>query len=158
MISYYLRFMTYLVRLATFGRKNLRYQKHIDNLANELKCELRQANGLRACKYDKGVQGPLINNQKDYLTLLHELGHFYHSHTYRTNVLEEEAQAWEWAIEQCQDEIDYQSRKFILHDCLGSYYRVRSAWEPTTDYFWSVVVRINNERSEKTIKGTQTPD
>lgn len=116
----------------------IKYQKHIDDLAKKLGCRVNQLPQLPGMMYvELGyVEGPIIENQIHYLTLLHELGHFAHGHTqgrppennkkfyFENGVLKSEAQAWEWALDHCIDEIQLESRFFIWDTCLGSYYSI----------------------------------
>lgn len=81
------------------------------------------------------VEGPMITNQRDYLAILHELGHFACGHTqgrpphwtetfyFDNGVLRSEAQAWHWAMNRCKEPLEYDSRRFMWDFCLGSYYR-----------------------------------
>ena len=113
------------------------YQAHVDRLARELGCEVRQRPSIPGMMFvELGyITGPMIRNQQDYLALLHELGHFAHGHTqgrpphdnqrwyFENGVLRSEAEAWEWAMNECQDPIEYVSRGFMWDFCLGSYYQ-----------------------------------
>jgi hypothetical protein len=115
---------------------NERYQEHIDRLAREMGCQVRQAPGLDGMMFVEFgyVTGPTIIDQKDYLALLHELGHFALGHTqgrpplgtlreyFENGVLRSEAQAWEWALNETIDIPTYSSRIFMWDFCLASYY------------------------------------
>src|SRR5271170_6514155 len=112
------------------------YQDHIDSLAKELGCRVDQKPGQLGMMYVEFgyVEGPTISNQMDYLINLHELGHFAHGHTqgrppknkekfyFENGVLKSEAQAWNWALDKCIDEIQDESRRYMWDFCLGSYY------------------------------------
>lgn len=113
------------------------YQSHIDRLARSLGCQVRQRPKAPGMMYvELGyIEGPDIENQRDYLAVLHELGHFALGHTqgrppynddryyFEHGVLRCEAEAWEWALNECQDPIDYKSRRFMWDYCLGGYYQ-----------------------------------
>jgi hypothetical protein len=113
------------------------YQSHIDQLGRNLGCQVRQYPGAPGMMYvELGyVEGPVIRNQRDYLSLLHELGHFALGHTqgrppydtetyyFDNGVLRSEAEAWEWALNECEDTIEYKSRRFMWDYCLGGYYQ-----------------------------------
>jgi hypothetical protein len=123
------------------------YQEHIDRLARELGCRVDQRPKMPGMMYvELGyVEGPTIENQRDYLAVLHELGHFALGHTqgrpphpeareyFSNGVLRSEAQAWEWAMNECQDNIEDSSRRFMWDFCLGSYYvhSLRIGTKPT---------------------------
>ena len=112
-------------------------QEHVERLAAELGCELRQAPGREGMHHvEHGfIEGPTIRNQRDYLAILHELGHFACGHTqgrppnhdetfyFDNGVLRSEAQAWHWAMDRCKEPLEYDSRRFMWDFCLGSYYR-----------------------------------
>ncbi len=53
-------------------------QEQIEQLAKDLGCRLEQRPDLRGMMFvEYGyVEGPIIKSQIDYLTMLHELGHF----------------------------------------------------------------------------------
>ena len=151
------------------------YQEHIDRLARGMGCEVRQRPKLGGMHYvEMGyVEGPIIRDQQDYLALLHELGHFALGHTqgrppyddqryyFDNGVLRSEAEAWEWALNECLDIPTYKSRRFMWDYCLGSYYQaslkeagrlarlpngnrghVEFLWDKPDAYFWSVVGQI----------------
>ncbi len=113
------------------------YQSHIDRLGRSLGCQVRQYPNAPGMMYvELGyIVGPVIRNQCDYLSVLHELGHFalghtqgrppHHDETYYfdNGVLRSEAEAWEWALNECEDTIEYKSRRFMWDYCLGGYYQ-----------------------------------
>lgn len=113
------------------------YQENIDRLARSLGCQVRQAPkgpGMMFVEFGY-IEGPTIENQRDYLAVLHELGHFALGHTqgrppygseryyFDHGVLRCEAEAWEWAMNECQETIEYKSRRFMWDYCLGGYYQ-----------------------------------
>jgi hypothetical protein len=110
-----------------------------------------------------------------YLTNLHELGHFAHGHTqgrppkederfyFDNGVLQSEAEAWAYALDNAGVEITREARNFMWHTCLGSYHshafavgydtpgqtlgngnrhHVSFAYGKPTGFFWDVVGRI----------------
>lgn len=113
-----------------------RYQEHVAKMSEELGCKIIQGENYPGMMYVEfgHVEGPIIRNQSDYLTMLHELGHFALGHTqgrpphadktfyFQNGVLHSEAQAWEWALDACIDEPSEESRRFMWDKCLGSYY------------------------------------
>jgi hypothetical protein len=115
----------------------MQYQKHIEDIAEELNCKLIQKPNLPGMMYvELGyIEIPTIKNQIDYLTALHELLHFKDGHTqarppyqdktfyFDNGVLKSEAQAWEYTLDNCIDEITDESRRFMWDVCLGSYYQ-----------------------------------
>lgn len=130
---------------------NAKYQKHIEQLAEELKCRRVVDIKFRttAMMYVESgyVEVPPIGNQIDYLINLHELGHVFHKHTqgrpphtdkkfyFDNGVLHSEAQAWEWALDKCINDLEPASRYFMWDTCLGSYYSlgyIASNGKPTT--------------------------
>jgi hypothetical protein len=155
-----------------------KYRTQVDLLAKELNCKLVVDDKFRttAMMYVESgyVEVPPIDNQIDYLINLHELGHVYHGHTqgrpphtdkkfyFENGVLRSEAQAWEYALDKCIDELQDSSRIFMWDTCLGSYYshaylrqngepdrllngnrhHVEFAWDKPDEYFTSVVKRI----------------
>jgi hypothetical protein len=88
------------------------YQSHVNRIALKIGCRLVQLDNVIPMHYvEHGyVQGPPIRNQIDYVTMLHELGHFFLGHTqgrpphhdkkyyFVNGVLRSEAQAWEFAL------------------------------------------------------------
>ena len=115
----------------------LSYQYHVERLAKELGCKIVQEPNMPGMMYVEFgyVEGPIIKTQSDYLTMLHELGHFYWGHTqgrppkeserfyFDNGVLHSEAQAWEWALNISLDDPTENSRRFMWDTCLGAYYR-----------------------------------
>ncbi len=122
---------------------NVQRQDHVGQLALNLGCLLVQKpklDGMHFVEYGY-VEGPTITNQIEYLTMLHELGHFAHGHTqgrpasqmpvwgtyrpgqfyFENGVLRSEAQAWDWALVNCLEPIEPESRTFMWDTCLGSY-------------------------------------
>jgi len=111
-------------------------QDHVEQLADDLGCQLVQEAGLSGMMYvEHGyVEGPLVCCQRDYLAVLHELGHFELGHTqgrppyegkrwyFDNGVLRSEAEAWEWALDQMKGDLEDGSRRFMWDECLGSYY------------------------------------
>lgn len=122
-------------------------QDHIDRIARTLGCEVRQHRGSLGMMWVEfgRISGPIIEAQKNYLALLHELGHFKLGHTqgrppqedkrfyFDNGVLRSEAQAWEWALDHCIEPIEPVSRQFMWDFCLGGYYQesLNLAGQPT---------------------------
>ena len=116
---------------------NQERQAHVDRLARELGCRVVQQPRMPGMMFvEKGyIEGPTIESQIHYLTLLHELGHFAHGHTqgrpphtnlryyFEHGVLRCEAEAWRWALDACSELLEAASRFFMWDDCLGSYYQ-----------------------------------
>lgn len=154
---------------------NKRRTAQVDKLAKELGCRIDYLGYREGMMYVEFgyVEGPKIQNQIDYLICLHELGHFAWGHTqgrppasdkkfyFENGVLKSEAQAWEWALDHCQEEITDESRKFMWDNCLGTYYQgaveskgrkdrlgngnrhhVEFVWDKPDEYFHSIVARI----------------
>ena len=154
------------------------YQADIDRLARSLGCQVRQAPRASGMMYvELGyIEGPVIENQRDYLALLHELGHFALGHTqgrppyeheayyFENGVLRSEAEAWEWALNECSAPIEYKSRRFMWDYCLGGYYQnslrvagqrtrlhngnrhhVEFVYDEIDAYFYSVVKAMQGE-------------
>lgn len=115
-----------------------KYQAHINELGIKLGCEIVQKKDMAGMMYVEyqppKIEGPIIKLQKDYLVMLHELGHVHHGHTqgrpphnketyyFDHGVLRSEAEAWEYALDNCMDELLPDSRKFMWNRCLNSYY------------------------------------
>lgn len=111
-------------------------QDHVQEIAEDLGCNLFQEEGLGGMMYvEEGyVEGPVVHDQQDYLTMLHELGHFDLGHTqgrpphenkrwyFENGVLRSEAEAWGWALDRMQGDLQDDSRRFMWDKCLGSYY------------------------------------
>ena len=118
---------------------NLRRQVHLDTLAKKLHCVMVQMENKPGMMYVESgyVEGPIIRNQINYLTMLHELGHVHHGHTqgrpphqdkkwyFQNGVLRSECEAWDWALDQIAplEDLEDQSREFMWDYCLGSYYQ-----------------------------------
>jgi hypothetical protein len=167
-----------------------KYYQHIAKLAKELNCCLVIDVKFRtsAMMYVENgyVEVPPIENQIDYLINLHELGHVAHGHTqgrpphedkkfyFDNGVLRSEAQAWEWALDQCIDKtIEASSRVFMWDTCLGTYYdgaiaaiamnksdnrllngnrhHVAFAFDKPDEYFTSIVKRIQGDLTNYSI-------
>jgi hypothetical protein len=148
---------------------------HVKKLAKKLGCKIIMKPGMPGMMYVEFgyVEGPRIETQADYLVNLHELGHFALGHTqgrppkekeqfyFDNGVLKSEAQAWEWAMDHCMEELEPATRKFMWETCLGSYYKcalwaagqpsrltngnrhwVEFVYDKPDDYFHSIVKRI----------------
>lgn len=157
-------------------------------LAAEAKTELRLGPGMPGMMYVEFgyVEGPdpeerIVNAlsnypsvQSCYMVNLHEIGHAHHGHTqgrppkddekfyFDNGVLRSEAQAWEYALDHIDEELEDRTRHFMWYTCLGSYYsaarsangrggnrlwngnrhHVAFSWDVPDDYFWGVVARI----------------
>jgi hypothetical protein len=171
-------------------------QAHLEGLAESLGCRLdqpeRDTPGMMYVEFGY-VEGPQLvevglkngwggGNYPDscsrYLTNLHELGHFAHGHTqgrppkqdetfyFDNGVLQSEAEAWAYALDNTCTEITPEARWFMWNTCLNSYHTnawtmgydtpgqrlwngdrgyVRFAYGQPTAFFWSVVERILND-------------
>lgn len=155
-----------------------RRQQRIEELADKLKCKLvvdKVFRTLAMMYVEFGyVEVPPIENQICYLINLHELGHVHHGHTqgrpphseqrfyFDNGVLRSEAQAWEWALDQCAEDVEDVSRRFMWDTCLGSYYlhgyiaaqgkpdrlrngnrhHIKFTYDKPDEYFTSIVRRI----------------
>lgn len=111
-------------------------QEHVQALADDLHCDLRQAEGLAGMMFvERGfIEGPVIHNQIDYFIILHELGHYAHGHTqgrppfrekrfyFENGVLRSEAQAWEWALDHVAFGPIEDATRIFMWECLSSYY------------------------------------
>lgn len=116
--------------------QRIQFQAHIDELAKNLKCEVRQSPNLPGMMYVEFgyVEGPTLVEEKDYFINLHELGHVAYGHTqgrppkgnekfyFENGVLKSEAQAWDWALDKAIIKPSLDTRKFMWDYCLGSYY------------------------------------
>jgi|GEM_PF-6303048 len=116
--------------------KNLFRQVHIDQLSKQLAINLVQKPKISGMMFiEHGyIEGPVINNQIDYLVMLHELGHAHHGHTqgrppntnskwyFENGPLRSEAEAWHWALQTIEEPIEDNSRRFMWDFCLASYY------------------------------------
>jgi len=157
---------------------NTERTNHIQQLAATLKCRLVVDPKFRtsAMMYVESgyIEVPPCESQIDYLINLHELGHVAHGHTqgrpphqsekfyFENGVLRSEAQAWEWALDQCMEPIEDASRIFMWDRCLGTYYQygyveekgtltrllngnrhwVRFTYDAPDEYFAGIVKRI----------------
>jgi hypothetical protein len=166
----------------------MKRQSHIDNLARTLGCKLIQKPNLPGMMYIEFeppyIEGPIIENQIHYLTMLHELGHCYWRHSqarppyqhkrfyFDNGVLKSEAQAWEFALDHCGEEIEDASRRFMWDTCLGSYYKlgyidakgkpsrlwngnrhyVEFIYDEPDEYFASIVKRIQGDLTDYEIQ------
>lgn len=153
-------------------------QEHVIELALELDTTVIQAPnmpGMMFVEYEPPlIEGPTILTQSDYLTMLHEFGHVAHGHTqgrppftdkrhyFENGVLRSEAEAWKWAIDRCEEEIEDHTRRFMWGYCLGSYYAhsvygrhrtdnvlgngnrhwVKFCFDTPDEFFWSVAEEI----------------
>lgn len=117
------------------------YRKQVLSIARELNCQLDVDEKFRASammfveELPPRVEVPPITDQISYLINLHELGHVHHNHCqgrppyqekrgyFDNGVLKSEAQAWEFALDKCLDEVSEESRRFMWDACLGSYYQ-----------------------------------
>lgn len=116
-------------------------QRHIEHLADNYGCKIIQEPNKPGMMYVEFgyVEGPIIENQRDYMVMLHELGHFALGHTqgrppsiekahyFDNGVLRSEAEAWEWALDrqhdfQGEDALEPETRRFMWNTCLGSYW------------------------------------
>lgn len=111
-------------------------REHVEALAESLGCNLIMEPHLTGMMYVEFgyVEGPEIWSQRDYLAVLHELGHFALGHTqgrppkggetfyFDNGVLRSEAEAWEWALDRMIGVLEDKSRSFMWDGCLGSYY------------------------------------
>jgi len=168
----------------------VQYKAHVEQLALTLKCQLDIDPNFRTTammyveEVPPRVEVPTITDHISYLITLHELGHVFHGHTqgrppygdkkfyFENGVLRSEAQAWEWALDQCIDNIQDASRRFMWDTCLGSYYehgykaaagnydRIRNGnrhhvlfmYDEPDEYFTSIVKRIQGNLTNFTIK------
>lgn len=158
-------------------------QRHIDELADAVGCDVTQRDGMPGMMYVEYepplIEGPLIKEQKDYFVMLHELGHVAHGHTqgrpgyedktfyFDNGVLRSEAEAWNWALDNAEEEADLATRAFMWTVCLGSYYYSMKAWgwgrpgdrlgngnrhhvafapDKPDGYFWATVRRIKGKK------------
>lgn len=151
------------------------YTEHIAKLSEDISCKVVQRPNLPGMMYVEFgyVEAPTIYCQSDYLVNLHELGHFAWGHTqgrppkrderfyFDNGVLKSEAQAWEWALDRCSDDLLPESRNFMWNTCLGSYYNkalslqgattrllngnrgfISFVFDEPDEYFFSIVKRI----------------
>lgn len=121
------------------------YVVYLNDLADELGCELRLAPDLAGMMYVEFgyVEGPDPDTsihhtpQQAFAVGLHELGHFFHGHTqgrppmghlthyFDNGVLRSEAEAWEYALDKFaerEEEIAQTTRDYMWGRCMRSYY------------------------------------
>ncbi len=180
-------------------------------LAKKADTELRLGPGTEGMMYvefgyvegpdpDAWVLDPLSGGRLRYPTReacfmvnLHEIGHAYHNHTqgrppkvdetwyFDNGVLRSEAQAWEYALDAAEGELDLDevTRDFCANRCIGSYIAAARAAngapgqrlyngnrhhvaftfdDPDDEYVQSIVRRLLGETSESTpdAKGATT--
>jgi len=158
------------------------YRKQVKQLAEDLNCRLDIDDKFRNCAMmyvESGyVEVPNIENQIDYIINLHELGHVHFSHTqgrppyqdkthyFDNGVLKSEAQAWDYAINHCIDDLQEATRKVMWY-CLGSYYiasvrangepsrlfngnrhHVEFIWDKPDSYFLEIVRKIKGDLTD----------
>jgi hypothetical protein len=168
-------------------------QAHLEELAESLGCRLDQPEvntpGMMYVEFGyvegpqlvEGLGGHYPDVCSRYVTNLHELGHFAHGHTqgrppkdtetwyFDNGVLQSEAEAWAYALDNAVVPITDAARRFMWNTCLNSYHtgawmvgydtpgqrlwngdraHVRFAYGRPTDYFWSVVERILDDPRE----------
>lgn len=113
-------------------------QEHVMALATDLGCDVIQRSGMAGMMYVEYeppmIEGPTIETQRDYVIMLHELGHVAHGHTqgrppfddkkfyFENGVLRSEAEAWRWAMDNSLEELETSTREFMWNGCLGTYY------------------------------------
>lgn len=115
-------------------------QDHIEEIAGRLGCKVIQEPGMTGMMYVEyeppTIEGPIITNQKDYMVMLHELGHVHYGHTqgrppyedrtyyFDNGVLRSEAEAWEYALDVVDPTMtmDYTTRRFMWERCMNIYY------------------------------------
>lgn len=166
--------------------KAIEYQTRLDYLAKQLGCRLDQMDantpGMMYVEFGY-VEGPTMsgpsyyypNLQSRYMVCLHELGHFAHGHTqgrppksdekfyFDNGVLRSEAEAWQWAMDNANEELEWATRIFMWETCMGSYYRSSSVgapmqrlyngnrhhvpftWDKPDTFFWMVKSRMEGE-------------
>lgn len=122
--------------------------QHVDELAAELGCTLRRGVPKRDRRGAKAYQGANIvrtygvNTDQDYLTALHELGHIAIGDYGPARRLEEEADAWSWALEKARWPVNGAVKRHI-GECLSSYIgasETRESREPQKSHpFWEMV-------------------
>jgi hypothetical protein len=98
---------------------------HIEELCEEHEIH-RSVNRLgayaRQTAYRRVIGVPQVYDRKDYFTALHEIGHivlFHHARD-RTNIRQEERDAWDWALENARVKPTQAVRGMITR-CLRSY-------------------------------------
>lgn len=111
-----------------------------------------------------------------YAVSLHELGHVYHKHTqgrppyesevfyFENGVLQSEAEAWKFALDNSLVDWAPETKKFALETCLMSYFHSSDPlttiylyngnrhwhngkyfWDKPTEYFWNVTKELEYE-------------
>lgn len=120
---------------------------HVDELADELGVVVRreQARGaIRKAIFDPELPRILvggINTDTDYFTALHELGHHALSDYGPERLLEEEADAWQWAIEHAPFPPSAQVKR-RMGECLRLYSEsakgARSRRPPKGHVYWTI--------------------
>ena len=161
------------------------YKSHIASISKELGCRVDMRPDIPGMMYVESgyIETPTIKNQIHYLTALHECGHYAWGHTqgrpphqdkrfyFDNGVLRSEAQAWEFALDRCLDELQDNSRRFMWDTCLGSYYfdsilhgnsphrlwngnrhHVEFIYDKPDAYFTSIVKRIQGNTKDFKIK------
>lgn len=158
----------------------------LHQLAKEAKVELRLAPGMAGMMYVEFgyVEGPDPTDlscgwhyptvQACYMVNLHEIGHGALGHTqgrppatdqtfyFDNGVLRSEAQAWEYALDHMDEELEMTTRRFMWGTCLGSYYagaraangrggnrlgngnrhHVAFTYDEPDEYFWGIADRL----------------
>lgn len=132
---------------------NAERQDHVTELAELLTCEVVQKPGMAGMMFVEYeppmIEGPVIQEQKDYFIMLHELGHVAHGHTqgrppftdkrfyFDNGVLKSEAEAWMWALDNSREEPCQATRNFMWNFCLGSYLRGSVTARGRLDQLWN---------------------
>ena len=122
------------------------YQNHIEQLAGIMGVKITQAPGMPGMMYVEErpprIEIATIDEtaywcypsepQAKYFAAMHELGHCFYRHTqgrpphgdehfyFDNGVLKSEAQAWDWALANCLDDLKQTTREFALR-CFSSY-------------------------------------
>lgn len=121
------------------------FQDHVNDLAFDLECDVNQAfqmPGMMFVEYEPPmIEGPIIQDEKDYFVMLHELGHVALGHTqgrpphrdktfyFDNGVLRSEAEAWEFALDAAlPSNPSPETRTYMWDTCLRSYYSGLKAW------------------------------
>jgi len=138
------------------------YEQHILQLAEELEVTVSFSSApYRACYYpgrrfistypirDYGVvpvpvdlaidEPEHLTEQACYFTALHELGHAASGHVRMGNILQQEAEAWRWAIDNALVPMDKNTAQSALNALL-SYGRVYSHHAPCDE--WSATCAV----------------
>ena len=119
-------------------------QVHIDEIADELGCEVKQRFGLAGMMYVE-YEPPMVEIPSlapwpgaptitiCYFVALHEFGHVANGHTqgrppytekrhyFDNGVLRSEAEAWEWALDRARVAPNKRDAAFMAERYLGSY-------------------------------------